>query len=83
MNEDFNDFIIVDDETGGDVTISRNTQFNNIRANTVVIQENITARLFGTIKKSLVLNKGSRLILHGSILGQVENLGGELFFYAE
>lgn len=83
MISGFNDFIIIKDETKGDITITQNSQFNKIDADTVVIEENVTARLYGSIRNLLVLKKGARLILHGSIHGKVENLGGEIHFYEE
>lgn len=72
---------IIESETTGDVLVHENSQYNNIRADRVTILENTTARLFGTIKYKLTLQKGARVYLHGSVLGEVENMGGEFFKY--
>ena len=75
------DFKIIYEEINGNVDITANTQINNLRADKVVVSENVKARLFGTIKKTLVLKKGSVVILHGTIYGDVKNEGGELSLY--
>jgi len=75
-----NDLILIRDYVKGDIIIKENIQFNNIEANSIIIEENVTARLFGKVK-NVILKKGSRLIMHGLILGKVENLGGELLTF--
>ena len=75
------DFKIVSVKTVGNITISANTQFNNIQADKVTVSENTTARLYGTIKDSLVLKKNSKVYLHGTIKGEVVNEGGELILF--
>jgi len=72
---------IIESEATGDILVNENSQYNNIKADRVTILENITARLFGTIKFKLTINKGARVYLHGSILGEVENQGGEFYKY--
>lgn len=81
MKAEFSDFETVDDLTTGIIVISANIQYNNIVADKVVIEENVTARLFGRITTQLVLKHGSTLYLHGSIHGNVENKGGVLNIY--
>lgn len=71
---------IIPKETFGFVRISENSQFNNIQAERVVIEENVTARLFGKVN-DIVLNRGSKLFFHGTILGNVKNKGGELLLF--
>ncbi len=73
-------FKIIAQETNGRVRIRENSQFNNISADRVIIDENVTARLFGKVN-DVVLNRGSRLFFHGSILGNVKNKGGELIIF--
>lgn len=74
-------FKVIYEEINGNVDITVNTQINNLRADKVIVGENVSARLFGTIKKTLVLKKGSRVILHGTISGDVKNEGGELSLF--
>jgi hypothetical protein len=74
-------YTIIEKEVNGDVEISENSQFNNICADTVIVHENITARLFGTVKHKLIIKKGGRVYLHGNVVGTIENDGGELHKY--
>ncbi len=73
-------FKIIPEETHGFVKIRENSQFNNIKADRVVLTENVTARLFGSVH-DIVLHRGSRLFFHGTILGNVKNKGGEIVIY--
>lgn len=66
---------IIDAETKGEVLIKIDSQYNNIKADKVIVAENIKARLFGTIKDLLVIKKGAKVILHGTIKGKIENQG--------
>lgn len=75
-------FKIIPEETFGFVRIKENSQFNNIKAERVVLAENITARLFGSVN-DIVLNRGSRLFFHGKISGNVKNKGGELIIFTQ
>jgi hypothetical protein len=77
-----NSFKIIPEETFGFVKIEENSQFNNIKAERVVIGENVTARLFGSVN-DIVLKRGARLFFHGTILGNVKNKGGELVVFSE
>jgi hypothetical protein len=74
------DFKIVQKEVIGNVTIKKNTQFNNINAENVLISKNIIARLFGTVT-NVILKEGSKLYLHGIINGNVQNEGGEILVF--
>jgi hypothetical protein len=75
------DFKIIPTETRGFVRISENSQFNNIRAERVIVEENVTARLYGRVN-DVVIKRGARLFFHGTILGNVKNKGGELMLFA-
>jgi hypothetical protein len=74
-------FKIVQTETSREVWIRENSQFNNIEADQVIVDSNVTARLFGTISKLVILKKGARLYLHGLIKGHIRNEGGEVFIF--
>ncbi len=71
---------IINEEAVGVIKINENSQFNKVKADKVVVDENTTARLFGSVK-TLVLKKGAKLFLHGVISGKIENKGGELFIF--
>ena len=72
---------IIEKVIEGDFDIAVNMQINHLRAETVVVHKNITARLYGTISKLLVLKKGSSVMLHGSVSGEIQNEGGELTIF--
>ena len=74
------DFKIIHEEAVGVIKIKEDCQFNRIRAEKVVVHENITARLFGTVK-TIVLKKGAKIFFHGIISGAVKNNGGEIYVY--
>ncbi len=74
------DFKIITEEAIGVIKIKEDCQFNRVRAEKVVVSENITARLFGTVK-TIVLKKGAKLFLHGVILGSIKNKGGEIYVF--
>jgi hypothetical protein len=44
------------------------------------VGENVTARLFGTVKE-ITLKKDARLYIHGKIVGSVSNEGGEIHVF--
>jgi hypothetical protein len=80
--KNFYDIQIVNETAQGDLVIRENTQFNNAIANTVVVEENKIVRLYGEIKKMLILKKGSKAYIHGQVKGQVVNMGGELYTFS-
>ncbi len=68
---------IIESKIRGDILVSANSQYNHLDADNVTVEENITTRLFGTIRQKLIIKKGARVYFHGSA-GKVENSGGEL-----
>ena len=72
--------IIHDEVISKVVKIKEHSQFNKIRADKVIVDENITVRLFGSVN-DIVLKKGARLFIHGVILGAIKNKGGEIFIF--
>ena len=70
---------IIETETTGEVHIKINSQYNHINAAKVVVADNITARLFGTVSELLIVGKGARIYFHGTVTGKIENEEGELF----
>lgn len=74
---------IITGKVTGDVVITVNSQFNDVSATCVILSNNVTARLYGTIKGKLVLNEGSLLILHGTLDADIINRGGEIRVFAK
>ena len=72
---------IIEREIEGNLIITLDSQYNNLKAEIVIVKENVIARLFGTVSKQLIIKKGARVYLHGSVAGQIDNDGGELFIY--
>jgi len=72
---------IVKSPVKGNVTITTSSQYNNINAENVVVEKEITARLFGTVNGRLQIKQGAKVYLHGIVKGSIENEGGELHIY--
>jgi hypothetical protein len=71
---------IINEEGVGNIKISESCQYNKINADKVVVAENVTVRLFGTVN-TVIVHKGAKLFFHGLINGNVENKGGEIYIY--
>ena len=65
----------------GKVIVKENTQFNNIDAESVIVERDIIARLYGNIQELLILKKGAVVFLHGILYGDVKNDGGEVHIF--
>ncbi len=72
---------VIKDLVQGTVSIKENCQYNNIEADVVTVHPYISARLYGTVK-DVIINKESKIFLHGELSGNVLNLGGEIHVYA-
>lgn len=76
-----NELKVFDSEVKGEVFIRRNSQYNNLNADKVVVFEGVIARIFGNIKNVIIIKKNSKVYIHGSITGKIENEGGEIILY--
>jgi hypothetical protein len=65
----------------GTVHIARNMQYNNIRADEVHVAEGVRARIFGSVNGRIVLQKDSKLFIHGSFKGEIINNGGRVYLF--
>jgi len=72
---------IVDEKTVGDLIIETDTQYNDLDAGTVVVNVNVTARLYGIINKDIIIKRGSKVYIHGTLRGQVVDQGGDIYIY--
>ncbi|HXB41442.1 MAG TPA: hypothetical protein VNZ49_12925 [Bacteroidia bacterium] len=75
------DYKIIEAEAREEVHIKVNSQYNNLNADVVIVEERITARLFGTISELLVVKKDAVVYIHGTIKGKTENQGGKIHVY--
>lgn len=75
------EFKTISGESTGNIIVKENTQFNNILADNVTIDKNVTARFYGSVKGLLTLKAGSVLYLHGTLYGSVQNEGGEVHIF--
>lgn len=73
-------FKVISEEVTGEINVTTDTQFNSIKADRIIISENVRVRLYGSVV-DVVLKKGAMLFLHGKIHGKLENQGGEVFTY--
>jgi hypothetical protein len=73
-------FKIIPENITGDITVSEHSQFNKIGARNVEVKESVKARFFGTIE-NLKVNEGSRVWVHGSVTGKIDNRGGRIFIF--
>ena len=74
-------FKIITQKVTGKVIVKENTQFNDIDAESVIVEKNIIARLYGNIQNLLILKKGAKIFLHGVLYGNVNNEGGEVHIF--
>ena len=76
------DLKLITDEIKGLITITQDSQYNNVKADTVILSKNVKARLFGQVTE-VVLNPGSLLYIHGSVTGKVANNGGTIHIFGD
>jgi hypothetical protein len=67
----------------GEINITEDTQINAVKAKKVLIAPNVTARVFGIVTEEIILEEGSKVYLHGTLLGRVINNGGEIIIHPE
>ncbi len=75
----YNTVRTIDEPVIGVVRIQEDCQYNKIEAERVIVDEHVTARLFGRVK-DVVVKKGGRLFLHGTIYGRIQNEGEIVLF---
>lgn len=74
---DIPSFPVVEHEVTGNLHVTQHTQYNRVKADHVLVNEKVTARIYGTVK-DVVLKPGSTLLMHGTVSGKIVNEGGEL-----
>lgn len=65
----------------GNITVSKDTQYNHIDCDSIVIEEGVMARLFRKVNQSITIKKGTIVYLHGKMLGMIDNEGGVLYVF--
>jgi hypothetical protein len=72
---------IINKQVIGDVVVTRDTQYNNLLCDNIIIEEDVTARVFGIVGEDITLKKGATIYLHGRFHGKISNLGGILYLF--
>jgi hypothetical protein len=72
---------IIHKQVTGDLIITEEAQYNHLLCDNLIVEENITTRLYGIIQKDVTIKKGSIIYLHGRIHGKVTNEGGVLYSF--
>lgn len=75
-----NSLKLIQDEVTGLLTITENSQYNNINADTVIIEKNVKARLYGQVN-NLILKEDAIVFLHGKVTGNIENTKGTIHIF--
>lgn len=73
---------IVKKKVKGNIIVEEDIQYNDVEAEDVIIENGVTARMYGNINGILILKPGSRLFLHGKHFGDIENKSGELHVFS-
>lgn len=71
---------LINEEITGLVHVKENSQYNSIKADMVILAENVKVRFFGQVG-DVILKKGSLLYVHGTVSGKVENMGGVIHIF--
>ena len=61
--------------------IKTDIQFNHLEADDVLVEEGVTARIYGTVKNSIRLKKGAIVYLYGKRPTGIINEGGILYVF--
>jgi len=77
-----NNLNLVQEEITGSLTITQNTQYNNVDADSIILEKNVTARIYGNTN-TVILKEGSVLYLHGKSPAKVENTRGTLHVFTK
>ena len=72
---------IIKKKVKGTIIVEQDTQYNDVDADDVIIENGVTARMYGNINGMLILKPSSRLFLHGIHFGDIENKGGEIHVF--
>lgn len=68
---------IIKDKITGDLVIDKDVQYQDVEVDTLIIQDNKTARVFGIVKKLIHIKKNATVYFHGKLIGKVINEGGQ------
>jgi hypothetical protein len=72
---------LIQRKTEGDVDVSEDTEIRGVVAGAVSVRPNVSLQLFGMVGGGLTLEKGGRVELRGTVLGDIVNHGGVLEVY--
>ncbi len=67
---------IVKEKVTGDLVVANDEQYQDVEVDTLIVEPNITARVFGVVKKVLFIKKNATVYFHGKLRGRLINEGG-------
>jgi hypothetical protein len=65
----------------GNIIVNENTTFHNAFVESIIVEKGITARLYGSVDKEIVVKENAIAYLHGPLLGKVNNQGGTIYVF--
>ncbi|HEY6162949.1 MAG TPA: hypothetical protein VI112_17090 [Bacteroidia bacterium] len=72
----------ISDSIQGDLTIKEDSTFHNVYLQSLIVEENIMARLYGIVEDTIHIKKGATVYLHGKLQGEVINEGGIVYIFS-
>jgi hypothetical protein len=65
----------------GDLIVKENTTFHHVLVESVIVENGVTARLYGSVRKEIIVKTDAIAYLHGNLLGNVNNQGGTVYVF--
>jgi hypothetical protein len=72
---------IIKDKITGNLVIKKSGQYHNVEVDNLVIEADTTARVFGTIRKSISIKPRATIHFHGRFSGTIINDNGNIHLY--
>jgi hypothetical protein len=67
---------IVENKITGNLVIDRDVQYQDVEVDTLIVEVDKTTRVFGVVKKLILIKKNATVYFHGKLNGAVINEGG-------
>lgn len=72
---------IINSKVTEDQVVTTDTQYNDLLAENITVMKGITTRVYGIIKKKLIVEKNAVVYLHGNAPGEIINNGGVIYLF--
>lgn len=72
---------IINSRIREDIIVQADSQYNDLLSENVTVMKDITTRIYGIVKKNLVVEKNAMVYLHGKVLGEITNNGGTIYVF--